>query len=128
VQLLLWFLQSWRRLNPGWEIRFYDDEACIEFVSREFPEYLEAYRALPKHVERSDFFRYMVSCPISYCVLQLPPDARLAELLLTAPLFGCLALYCAVPESVQMSTCMLASIPGGAEVGRGLCGSGHRVS
>ncbi len=52
--------QSWRRLNPGWEIRFYDDEACLEFVSREFPEYLAAYRALPKHVERSDFFRYMV--------------------------------------------------------------------
>lgn len=53
-------MQSWRRLNPGWEIRFYDDEACLEFVSREFPEYLEAYRVLPKHVERSDFFRYMV--------------------------------------------------------------------
>lgn len=58
--ILLISLQSWRRLNPGWEIRFYDDEACLEFVSREFPEYLDAYRALPKHVERSDFFRYMV--------------------------------------------------------------------
>ena len=33
----------------------------MDFVSREFPEYLAAYRALPKHVERSDFFRYMVS-------------------------------------------------------------------
>jgi hypothetical protein len=62
-------LQSWRRLNPGWEIRFYDDEACLEFVSREFPEYLEAYRVLPKHVERSDFFRYMVrlhDAPVSW--------------------------------------------------------------
>lgn len=51
---------SWKRMNPGWVIRFYDDEACLEFVSREFPQYLEAYRILPKHVERSDFFRYMV--------------------------------------------------------------------
>lgn len=51
------FMQSWRRLNGDWEIRFYDDEACLDFVKREFPEYLEAYRGLPKHVERSDFFR-----------------------------------------------------------------------
>jgi hypothetical protein len=37
-------MQSWRKVNPGWEIRFYDDAACIEFVQREFPEYLDAYR------------------------------------------------------------------------------------
>eukprot|EP00884_Botryococcus_braunii_P017341 jgi/Botrbrau1/4290/Bobra.0390s0030.1 len=54
------FMQSWRRLNEDWEIRFYDDDACLDFVKREFPEYLDAYRGLPKHVERSDFFRYMV--------------------------------------------------------------------
>ncbi len=52
------FMQSWRRLNEDWEIRFYDDEACFNFVKREFPEYYDAYRALPKHVERSDFFRW----------------------------------------------------------------------
>ncbi|KAK9806068.1 hypothetical protein WJX72_000034 [[Myrmecia] bisecta] len=54
------FMQSWRRYNEDWEIRFYDDEACLQFVQREFPEYLDAYRSLPKDVERSDFFRYMV--------------------------------------------------------------------
>ena len=37
-------MQSWRHANPNWEIRFYDDEACLEFVQHEFPEYLEAYR------------------------------------------------------------------------------------
>lgn len=47
-------------MNPGWELRFYDDQACLDFVQREFPEYLAAYLALPKQVERSDFFRYMV--------------------------------------------------------------------
>ncbi|GLC37790.1 hypothetical protein PLESTB_001477000 [Pleodorina starrii] len=53
--------QSWARVNgPGWQLRFYDDEACIAFVRREFPEYLDAYLSLPKDVERSDFFRYMV--------------------------------------------------------------------
>ena len=50
-------MQSWRRENEDWEIRFYDDAACLSFVQREFPEYLEAYKALPKDVERSDFFR-----------------------------------------------------------------------
>ncbi|CAL8471301.1 g10843 [Coccomyxa elongata] len=54
------FMHSWRRLNEDWEIRFYDDEACLKFVQREFPEYIDAYRSLAKDVERSDFFRYMV--------------------------------------------------------------------
>ena len=51
------FMHSWRRLNEDWEIRFYDDEACINFVQWEFPEYLDAYRSLETNVERSDFFR-----------------------------------------------------------------------
>lgn len=54
-------MRSWRQHNGNnWQIRFYDDAACLEFVSREFPEYLPAYSSLPKSVERSDFFRYMV--------------------------------------------------------------------
>lgn len=51
-------MQSWRRLNPDWDVRFYNDAGCLEFVRREFPEYLDAYQALPKDVERSDFFRW----------------------------------------------------------------------
>ena len=51
-------MQSWRLHNPDWNFRFYDDEACLDFVAQEFPEYLEAYKGLPKNVERSDFFRY----------------------------------------------------------------------
>ncbi|KXZ52833.1 hypothetical protein GPECTOR_8g216 [Gonium pectorale] len=54
-------VQTWTRVNgPTWQTRFYDDGACIDFVRREFPEYLDAYLSLPKDVERSDFFRYMV--------------------------------------------------------------------
>ncbi|GMH40318.1 hypothetical protein BSKO_08222 [Bryopsis sp. KO-2023] len=53
-------VESWSRVNPGWEVRFYDDEACVELVRNEFPQYFDAYKALPKDVERSDFFRYMV--------------------------------------------------------------------
>ena len=50
-------MASWRQKNPEWELRFYDDAACLAFVQREFPEYLHAYVSLPKDVERSDFFR-----------------------------------------------------------------------
>jgi hypothetical protein len=41
-------MASWDRLNPGWEIRFYDDAMCLHFVRTEFPEYYNAYLALPK--------------------------------------------------------------------------------
>lgn len=54
-------MHSWRRNNPDWEVRFYDDDACLRFVQREFPEYLAAYKSLPKDVERSDFFRHAPS-------------------------------------------------------------------
>lgn len=51
------YMATWRALNPGWDVRFYDDHDCLDFVKREFPEYLDAYRQLDKDVERSDFFR-----------------------------------------------------------------------
>ena len=39
-------MHSWRQTNPNWEIRFYDDEACRDFVAKEFPEYVQAYRSV----------------------------------------------------------------------------------
>lgn len=49
--------ETWRQKNPGWEMRFYNDAACKHMVAQEFPEYLQAYEALPSNVERADFFR-----------------------------------------------------------------------
>uniref|UniRef100_A0A383WPH4 Methyltransferase FkbM domain-containing protein n=1 Tax=Tetradesmus obliquus TaxID=3088 RepID=A0A383WPH4_TETOB len=55
------FMHSWQERNgEAWQVRLYSDEACLNFVRREFPEYFEAYMNLPKEVERADFFRYMV--------------------------------------------------------------------
>jgi len=51
---------SWVETNPGWEVRHYSDEDCDAMVATEFPQYLQAYRNLPKPVERADFFRYLV--------------------------------------------------------------------
>ena len=55
---VLALIESWKLANPSWEYRFYDDDACLAFVKREFPEYFDAYRNLGKDVERSDFFRW----------------------------------------------------------------------
>lgn len=52
--------ETWVRLNPGWEVKLWDDARCKEFVKKEFPEYLAAYSGLAKNVERADFFRYLV--------------------------------------------------------------------
>lgn len=57
---LLPLLESWTQRNRGWQRRFYTDEDCTRFVQDEFPQYYRAYRALPKDVERADFFRYMI--------------------------------------------------------------------
>lgn len=53
-------VDTWEDKNPGWEIRLYNDSECLGFVRSSFPEYLDAYLALPKNVKRADFFRYMV--------------------------------------------------------------------
>lgn len=53
-------MRTWVDVNPGWTTNFYDDKACVEFVKLNFPEYWNAYSSLPKDVERSDFFRYLV--------------------------------------------------------------------
>jgi len=54
------YVASWKERNPSWQYVFYNDTDCLEFVQKEFPHYLEAYQSLPKNVERSDFFRYLV--------------------------------------------------------------------
>jgi len=54
------YQHTWMQMNPGYEYKLYDDQEAEEFVSTELPEYLEAYKALPRAVERADFFRYLV--------------------------------------------------------------------
>lgn len=52
--------ESWRRLHPEWEYRFWDDEACRDLVASSFPDLLGIYDACPHPVQRSDIFRYLV--------------------------------------------------------------------
>jgi inositol phosphorylceramide mannosyltransferase catalytic subunit len=54
------FQETWRRHHPGWEYRFYDDEACRRIVGEGFPELLPLYDGCPHAVQRADIFRYLV--------------------------------------------------------------------
>jgi len=50
-------IQSWKLNNPNWAYKFYDDADCLDLVAQEFPQWFDAYMALPLAVERADFFR-----------------------------------------------------------------------
>ncbi|KAG7667283.1 hypothetical protein Ndes2526B_g04214 [Nannochloris sp. 'desiccata'] len=49
----------WRKANPGWELRFYDQAESQSIVGRWFPKYLSIYDSLRTEAERRDLFRYL---------------------------------------------------------------------
>lgn len=49
---------SWRRLNPGWDYRFWTDRGLRDFVAADFPELLALYDSYPNPVQRADLGRY----------------------------------------------------------------------
>jgi mannosyltransferase OCH1-like enzyme len=57
------FQKSWRDNHPGFEYRFWTDDANRAFVAREFPEFLAVYDGYRHSVSRADLARYLVvSC------------------------------------------------------------------
>src|SRR5262245_42153583 len=46
-----------RKLHPRWRHRFFNDDACREFISERRPELLELYDYYPRPVQRADLFR-----------------------------------------------------------------------
>lgn len=55
--------KSWASMNPAYEIRTWSDQACLEFLESEFPEYLATYMQLPSRVEKADLFRCVSLLP-----------------------------------------------------------------
>ena len=49
----------WRGSNPGWELRFYDEDDSGGYVGRWFPQYVPVYNKLRSVAERRDLFRYL---------------------------------------------------------------------
>lgn len=50
--------ESWRRLNPGWDYRFWSDEDLLAFMQAEFPQLVEMFLGYPHAVQRADLARY----------------------------------------------------------------------
>ena len=53
------WVKSWKVQNPNYDLRFFDDADCLDFVTRCHPRHLATYLALTA-VERTDLWRYLV--------------------------------------------------------------------
>lgn len=54
------YADSWIELNPEYEYRFHDDHDIIEFLKKDFPEYLEGYGKLKYGASKADLWRYLI--------------------------------------------------------------------
>lgn len=54
-------LESFYRLNPGYTVKMYSGDTCIEYIKTHFdPEVLEAYRALKPYSYKCDLMRHLI--------------------------------------------------------------------
>ena len=51
---------SWIDKNPEYEYRFFDNNDIYEFIKKEFPQYLRAYRKIKHGAVKADFWRYLI--------------------------------------------------------------------
>jgi mannosyltransferase OCH1-like enzyme len=52
---------SWKKFNPDYDINFYDNEDCEDFIIDNFPEvYIRTYRSLIPGAFKADFFRLCI--------------------------------------------------------------------
>jgi len=54
------YTDSWIEQNPEYEYRFYDDEDIINFLKKDFPEFLEGYQNLKYGASKADLWRYLI--------------------------------------------------------------------
>jgi inositol phosphorylceramide mannosyltransferase catalytic subunit len=51
---------GWIAQHPHWEHRIYDDAEIRNTITDRSPQWLSTFEALPKAIQRADFFRYLV--------------------------------------------------------------------
>ena len=54
------FVESWKKFNPDWEWRMWNDKDNRNLVLVHFPEYLPMYDNLKKSIMRADVIRYFI--------------------------------------------------------------------
>jgi hypothetical protein len=52
-------MNSWKLLNPDYQVKIYNDSDCLDFVTTFYPQYKFVYHHL-KSVRRFDFIRYLI--------------------------------------------------------------------
>lgn len=53
-------VDSFRKWNPDWTLRFWTDEDCERFIAEELPDFLPTYLGYPRGILRADLFRVAV--------------------------------------------------------------------
>ncbi len=54
------YSETWIENNPEYEYRFFDDDDMIDFVSTDFPAYLEAFKRIKYGASKADLWRYLI--------------------------------------------------------------------
>lgn len=48
---------SWKALNPGWQVRLYDETTVSQYVKERFPQHVSTLQRLGNDADRANLFR-----------------------------------------------------------------------
>ena len=55
------YSENWKRLNPGYDIKLYDDELCKNFLLKEYSQlHLDIFNFIPDGPIKADFWRVCI--------------------------------------------------------------------
>ncbi len=55
------YSQNWKKLNPDYKIRLYDDELCIKFLQKSYgDDYVNIFKYIPDGPIKADFWRLCI--------------------------------------------------------------------
>lgn len=54
------YMESWKRLHPGWDFKFWTDADLAEFVDSRCSDYSDLFHSYPKPIMRVDLGRYLI--------------------------------------------------------------------
>jgi hypothetical protein len=54
------YIDTWITQNPEYEYRLYDDDDILNFLTNDFPQFLEGYKKLKFGASKADLWRYLI--------------------------------------------------------------------
>jgi mannosyltransferase OCH1-like enzyme len=58
-QMFSSYVESIKKVNPGYEYMFFKDNQINQFLEQNYPEYYDTFLKLPLNIQKVDFFRYI---------------------------------------------------------------------